>query len=130
MRARRRLGSALAAACLAAALLPGVAAATNTSGALISQAECNEHAIPRNDDSFSSSVEMPFPVDFYGQRYDHLWVNNNGNVTFDAPLSEYTPFGLKATSRAIIAPFFADVDTRAAGSDTVKYELSLSACWL
>ena len=64
---------------------------------------------------------MPFPVDFYGQRYDRLWVSNNGNVTFDAPLSEYTPFGLKATSRAIIAPFFADVDTRASGSNTVKY---------
>src|SRR3954454_14329158 len=64
---------------------------------------------------------MPFPVDFYGQRYDYLWVNNNGNVTFDGPLSTFTPFGLKATSAAIIAPFFADVDTRAAGSQTVKY---------
>jgi hypothetical protein len=121
MRARRRLGVALAAGCLAAALLPGAASATNTSGALISQAECNENNIPRNDDSFSSAVDMPFAVDFYGQRYDTLWVNNNGNITFDGPLSTFTPFGLKATSAAIIAPFFADVDTRAAGSDTVKY---------
>ena len=48
MRARRRLGVALAAGCLAAAVLPGVAAATNTSGALVSQAECNQNAIPRN----------------------------------------------------------------------------------
>jgi hypothetical protein len=79
MRARRRLGVALAAGCLAAALLPGAASATNTSGALISQAECNENSIPRNDDSFSSAVDMPFAVDFYGQRYDTLWVNNNGN---------------------------------------------------
>jgi len=69
----------------------------------------------------SDSVNMPFSVDFYGQRYGHLWVNNNGNVTFDGPLSTFTPFGLKATSAAIIAPFFADVDTRAAGSQTVKY---------
>ncbi len=97
------------------------AQATDLSGAIVSEAECNANTIPRNDDSYSSSVAMPFPVDFYGQRYEQLWVNNNGNVTFDGPLGTYTPFGLKATSAAIIAPFFADVDTRASGSNTVKY---------
>lgn len=95
--------------------------ASDLSGAVVASSDCTAHEIPRNDDLYSSSVDLPFSADFYGQRYDHLWVNNNGNVTFDAPLSTYTPFGLQATSHAIIAPFFADVDTRAAGSDTVKY---------
>jgi hypothetical protein len=31
-------------------------------------------------------------------------------------LSDFTPFGLTSTARQIIAPFFADVDTRFAGS--------------
>lgn len=47
-------------------------------------------------------------------------MNNNGNVTFDNSLSTYTPFNLSTTSREIIAPFFADVDTRSAG-DPVTY---------
>ena len=64
---------------------------------------------------------MPFPVDFFGRRYEQLWVNNNGNVTFDGPLSTYTPFGLDGDERVIIAPFFADVDTRASGSELVQY---------
>jgi PKD repeat protein/lysophospholipase L1-like esterase len=42
-------------------------------------------------------------------------------VTLDGPLAEYTPFGLHATDRAIIAPFFADVDTRPTGSAAVQY---------
>ena len=116
-----RVAGALAAGCLLAIGAAETAPAADLSGAIVSQSACTAHDIPRNDDSYSSAVTMPFAVDFYGERYDDLWVNNNGNVTFDAPLSEYTPFGLKATSRAIIAPFFADVDTRASGSETVKY---------
>src|SRR5437667_3702930 len=41
-----------------------------------------------------------------------VYVNNNGNLTFDSPLSTFTPFNLLQTSRLIVAPFFADVDTR------------------
>ena len=43
-----------------------------------------------------------------------------GNVTFDSSLSSFTPFDLTSTGRQIIAPFFADVDTRRAG-DAVTY---------
>ncbi len=50
-----------------------------------------------------------------------MYVNNNGNVTFDEPLATYTPFDLRSTSRKIVAPFFADVDTRADGTEPVVY---------
>ena len=40
-------------------------------------------------------------------------------MTFDGPLGTYTPFGLTGTGARIIAPFFADVDTRA--GQTVTY---------
>jgi hypothetical protein len=69
-----------------------------------------------NDDSYTGRVDIGFTVNFFGREYSQLYVNNNGNVTFDTPLSTYTPFGLETTSRVIIAPFFADVDTRNAGS--------------
>lgn len=77
--------------------------------------------LPRNDDSSTDSVPIGFTVDFYGQSFDHLYVNNNGNVTFDSRQSTYTPFNLYTTGRRIIAPFFGDVDTRGTGSSEVTY---------
>ena len=62
-----------------------------------------------------------FAVNFFGQQQDTVFINNNGNVTFDAPLFVYTPFNLTVTDRVIVAPFFADVDTRGAGSNVVTY---------
>lgn len=52
-------------------------------------------------------------LNFFGASYSSAYVNNNGNITFAAPLREFTPFGLTTTlGTPIIAPFFADVDTR------------------
>ncbi|WP_062304987.1 nidogen-like domain-containing protein [Demequina subtropica] len=84
-------------------------------------AACSANTLTRNDDGSSTEVELPFELSFYGRTYDSLWVNNNGNVTFESALATYTPFGLLATSTPIIAPFFADVDTRADGGDPVTY---------
>jgi len=72
------------------------------------------------DDFNSDLATIGFTVDFFGTSYSSLFVNNNGNVTFDSALLTFTPFPLLTTNRVIIAPFFADVDTQAAG-DTVKY---------
>lgn len=59
-------------------------------------------------------------ANFFGLSFTSTYINNNGNITFDSPLSTFTPFDLTSTSRQIITPFFADVDTRFAG-DTVKF---------
>ena len=75
-----------------------------------------------NDDGSTGSVNIGFNIDFYGlAAQSTLFVNNNGNVTFNAPLATFTPFGLLTSTVPIIAPFFADVDTRGAGSDVVRY---------
>jgi hypothetical protein len=103
------------------AALAGNARATDLTGALVPSSDCVQHQLDRNDDGSTSTVPLPFTIDFYGQSRDRLWVNNNGNVTFDGPLVTYTPFGLAGTDAQIIAPFFADVDTRAGGSDLVRY---------
>lgn len=60
-------------------------------------------------------------MDFFGTVYSQLYVNNNGNLTFNAPLSSYTPSNLLSRSTPIIAPFFADVNTRGSGSSVVTY---------
>ena len=69
-------------------------------------------ALPPNDDGSSGPTAIGFPINFFGQTFSSLFVNDNGNVTFDQPLSEFTPFSLQTTQREIMAPFFADVDTR------------------
>jgi Nidogen-like/Thrombospondin type 3 repeat len=68
--------------------------------------------LPGNDDESTGLVPLGFTANFFGTRFSGLFVNNNGNLTFDAPLAEFTPFGLTATNRVIMAPYFADVDTR------------------
>jgi hypothetical protein len=90
----------------AAAILPGFDANTLT----------------RNDDLSTGLVNIGFSVNFYGLDRTQLYVNNNGNVTFDSALGTFTPFALTTTDRQIIAPFFADVDTRLPhGGDPVRY---------
>jgi hypothetical protein len=74
--------------------------------------------LPGNDDGSTGAVDIGFAVNFFGTTYSQLFVNNNGNVTLDAPLSAFTPFPLTSTQRVIIAPFFGDVDTRSGNALT------------
>ena len=96
------------------------AAQAETSGAIVDSEACSQNTLPENDDSSALEAPIPFEINFYGKTYQSVWVNNNGNITLDGPLSTYTPFGLVGTDAAIIAPFFADVDTRGGGG-TVSY---------
>ncbi|WP_445767255.1 nidogen-like domain-containing protein [Rheinheimera sp.] len=72
----------------------------------------NNFTLAANDDASSGAINIGFDVDFFGLVFDQLYVNNNGNITFGSALSAYTPFDLTSTGQQIIAPFFADVDTR------------------
>jgi hypothetical protein len=74
------------------------------------------YTLPRSDDGHTWAINIGFVVNFYGLTFGRVHVNNNGNITFGLPLSTYTPHELTSTQRQIIAPFFADVDTRAAGN--------------
>ncbi|MGH3371551.1 MAG: nidogen-like domain-containing protein [Nocardioidaceae bacterium] len=82
---------------------------------------CDANTLPRNDDGSTGAVASPFELNFHGTNYNSFYVNNNGNITFDGPLGTFTPFELATTSTPIIAPFFADVDTRNPGSSEVTY---------
>ncbi len=78
-------------------------------------------ALPAEDDGPSIQYNIGFPINFFGTTYSAVWVNNNGNLTFDGALTTYTPFDLSTTGTKIIAPFFADVDTGGAGNGHVYY---------
>lgn len=77
----------------------------------------NSNTLLGNDDGSTAFVPFGFTTDFFGQVFSGGFVNNNGNITFGGPLSTFTPFGLLNTSSQIIAPFFADVDTRGVAAD-------------
>jgi hypothetical protein len=66
----------------------------------------------RNDDASSSQLNLPFTANFFGQNYNTFWMNNNGNITFNGPVSTYTPSPFPISSQPMIAPYWGDVDTR------------------
>lgn len=93
---------------------------TPTGMAIRQNSGFNSNTLDRNDDGSTGVVPLGFTVDFFGLSFSSLFVNNNGNITFDSSLSTFTPFDLTTTDRQIIAPFFTDVDTRCNG-DPVQY---------
>jgi receptor-type tyrosine-protein phosphatase Q/CUB/sushi domain-containing protein len=78
---------------------------------------------PSNDDEYTS-INLNLPFVFYGTPYNKTFINNNGVISFLAPVSNYTPESFPLNI-PIIAPFWADVDTRGVG--TVWYRLTSDA---
>ena len=119
------LGVAVVASLLTANWSPqfGTAAAGEsvTTNAIKGLSGCTANELSANDDGSTDAVALPFSPNFFGTTYSSLFVNNNGNVTFDSRLGTFTPFDLNSASRVIIAPFFGDVDTRGTGSGLVTY---------
>lgn len=72
-----------------------------------------------NDDGSSSEISLatafPSGLTFFGQRFTSMYVNNNGSVTFGGATGTYTPERFPVLGNRMIAPFWADVDTRGGG---------------
>lgn len=110
-------------------LLAGMALATLATASnaqIIRPAGYDANILARNDDGSTGFVSFGLgTLNFFGQNITGGWVNNNGNVTLDTPgngpLSTFTPFNLITTGRAMLAPFFADVDTRNINSGVTTY---------
>ena len=80
-------------------------------------------ALPRGDDTFLGPIPLCFngPICFYGRNYSSLYINNNGSVTFGGGLATFTPGSFATAGLPIIAPFWADVDTRPGNGGQVRY---------
>lgn len=120
---RYRLSRALAAASLALGAIAPTHAVDLISG-FGGPRDFGTEFLFRNDDSSTNEIALPFTVNFFGQEYGSFYLNNNGNITFGAELGTYTPepFPLSASGGElpripIIAPYWADVDTRADPGD-------------
>ena len=75
----------------------------------------NASVLPRNDDGSTGSVNLPFPIDFFGNSFSSVFVNNNGNLTFAGQNGTYTPGSIAGAGQPIIAPFWGDVMTTPGG---------------
>jgi len=56
-------------------------------------------------------------LNFYGTDYTSIYINTNGNVTFNAANVAYTPAGISSYTDPMIAPFFTDINL-SSGSST------------
>ncbi|XP_030630870.1 alpha-tectorin [Chanos chanos] len=76
-------------------------------------------------DGSSSLIHLLQPFVYFGHTYNQIYVNNNGHLTFDHPFSYWIPYQFPANgNRDIIAPFWADIDTRQKG--TISYRQYIS----
>ncbi len=82
----------------------------------------NTNTVARGDDTSNLVVNLPFAMNWNGANYTQIYINMNGNCTFGSAYDAYNPsIPLASTNRNIMAPFWADVDTRNTGSAQVTY---------
>ncbi|NNE52472.1 MAG: DUF4214 domain-containing protein [Sulfitobacter sp.] len=71
--------------------------------------------LPRNDDGSTDEIDLSSVfengLNFFGETYTSLYVNNNGGVSFNAALSTFTPQTISSGTTPGVFPFWADVDT-------------------
>lgn len=76
----------------------------------------------RNDDGSTPPIPLPFPFSFFGTQYNEIYINNNGNVSLDVPVRSYSSTGFPASGFGMVAPFWADVDTRNPSGGVVYFK--------
>lgn len=78
----------------------------------------------RNDDASSNAIAIPFSFNFFGTLHDSIFINNNGNISFNWRYSAFSASPFPSIQYSMIAPFWADVDTRSMGSGLVYYKIA------
>jgi hypothetical protein len=87
----------------------------------------NSNTLAPNDDGSTNLVPIGFPINVFPTTtnpgpWTECYVNNNGNLTIGTRASSYRPLPLQSSAQqipgaiALIAPFWADVDTRPASN--------------
>ncbi len=72
-------------------------------------------AMGPNDDGSTGLIALPFNFCLYGTNQTNMYINNNGNISFGASYGTYSASGFPDPGFVMVAPFWADVDTRGAG---------------
>ncbi len=115
----------LALSCLGAAALTFFGAASaaellTISGEAGGMRGYGTQSLVPNDDGSSSGLNLPFEIRWFDQSYDTFFLNNNGNISFNSPLGAYTPNPFPISGQPLLAPYWADVDTRGARSSEIS----------
>ncbi len=66
----------------------------------------------RNDDDYTNAISIPFNFCLYGTNWNSVYINNNGNLSFGASYFTFTAVAFPSNQYVMVAPFWADVDTR------------------
>jgi hypothetical protein len=81
-------------------------------------------AMGPNDDFSTGLISIPFNFSFYGNNYNSLYINNNGNISFVASYGTFTANPFPDPTYNMIAPFWGDVDTRDTAGGAVYYQIT------
>ena len=90
---------------------------------------------PYNDDG-STNALLPFTFDLLGTSYSNAFINNNGNLSFGQSFFQFTASGFPVEDFPMVAPFWADVDTRPqevngrVWQQTVSTNKFAVSCWI
>jgi gliding motility-associated-like protein len=89
-------------------------------------------ALQPNDDGSSANIPIPFSFCLYGTQYTSLRINNNGNLTFNGPMSTFSATAFPSTGNPIVAPFWGDVDTGSSFNvlGEVRYKITPTALYV
>jgi hypothetical protein len=69
-----------------------------------------ENFLDRNDDDSTELIDIT-PIfedglNFFGTTYQGFYINNNGNITFNESLSDFTPFAITGDTKGISSLYF------------------------
>lgn len=81
------------------------------------------------DDCSSGQINLPFNFCLFGSSYSTIYINNNGNISFGAPYGTFSPVVFPNNQFIMVAPFWADVDTRN-NLGNVRYKITPTALYV
>jgi len=85
---------------------------------------------PLVDDGSSNVIPLPFTFSLYGNTYNQMYINTNGNVTFAGAFGTYSSTGFPLNGTPMVAPFWADVDLSCAACGAVRYKVTEDAVYI
>jgi len=59
----------------------------------------SDNTLARNDDGSTGAIALTFTANFLGSSRTTAFINNNGNITFDASTGAFTPVQLSTAGR-------------------------------
>ena len=119
MLSRRTLLPALVALAIGAVAVTPSAQAFPLLDGLGGPANFGTGVLESNDDGSTERIDIgpffPSGLHFYAGSFRAMFVNNNGNITFQQRLGTFTPAPFPVANQPMIAPWWGDVDTRGPG---------------